>query len=169
MNSLNELSSLYDMYTIFFLQGVRPADLRTVWTDEARDFTPWLVKEENLRALSKAVGIELEFVATEKCIGGFRADILCKNNLDNSWVLIENQLEAADHKHLGQLLTYSACLEAKNIIWIASSFTKQHCATLNWLNQITDQRFNFFGVEIKLLEKNGVKFVDFLVVSKPTG
>jgi hypothetical protein len=47
--------------------------------------------------LGDTVGIELEFEAQEKEVGPFRADILCKNTLDSSWVLIENQLERTDH------------------------------------------------------------------------
>lgn len=34
-------------------------DLRSIWKHEANDFTPWLAKEENLAALSDAIGIEL--------------------------------------------------------------------------------------------------------------
>ena len=45
-------------------------------------------------ALGEALGIELELEAQEINVGDFRADILCKNTEDNSWVLIENQLEA---------------------------------------------------------------------------
>ena len=34
-------------------------DLRSVWKHEAKDFTPWLAKEENLEILSEAVGIDI--------------------------------------------------------------------------------------------------------------
>lgn len=36
------------------LGSLEPVDLRTIWPDEARDFTPWLAREENLRRLSEA-------------------------------------------------------------------------------------------------------------------
>jgi hypothetical protein len=32
----------------------------------------------------------------------------------------------------------------------AKRFTEEHRATLDWLNEITDERFNFFGLEIEL-------------------
>mgnify|MGYP000979722157 CR=1 FL=1 len=125
-------------------------ELRKIWASESGDFTPWLAREENLKLMSETIGIELEFEAQETGVGPFRADILCKNISDDSWVLIENQLERTDHSHLGQLLTYAAGLEAVTIIWIAERFTEEHRAALDWLNQITGERFAFFGLEIEL-------------------
>jgi hypothetical protein len=125
-------------------------DLRAIWTSESGDFTPWLAKEENLRLLGEAIGMELECEAQEKDVGPFRADILCKETNSDHWVLIENQLERTDHTHLGQLLTYAAGLKAVTIVWIANTFTEEHRAALDWLNEITDERFSFFGLEIEL-------------------
>jgi hypothetical protein len=94
--------------------------------------------------------LELEVEAQEKAVGPFSADILCKDVVTDRWVLIENQLERTNHTHLGQLLTYAAGLEAVTIVWLASRFTEEHQAALDWLNQITEERFNFFGLEIEL-------------------
>ncbi len=124
-------------------------DLRTIWTSEAGDFTPWLAVEHSLRLLGDTIGIDLELEAQEKNVGPFRADILCKDTGNGNWVLIENQLEKTDHTHLGQLLTYAAGLKAVTIVWIADRFTDEHRASLDWLNEITDDRFNFFGLEIE--------------------
>jgi hypothetical protein len=59
---------------------------------EPQHFTPWLAQEENLERLGKTLQIELELEAQEINVGGFRADILCKNTEDNSWVLIERHI-----------------------------------------------------------------------------
>ena len=88
--------------------------------------------------------------AQEKEVGLFRADLLCKDTVSDNWVFIENQLERTDHTHLGQLLTYAAGLHAVTIVWIAKRFSDEHRATLDWLNEITDEKFNFFGLEIEL-------------------
>lgn len=125
-------------------------DLRTAWMSEAGDFTPWLAKEENLALLGETIGLELELEGQEKQVGPFRADILCKDTANDTWVLIENQLEKTDHSHLGQLLTYAAGLGAVTIVWIAERITPEHRAALDWLNEITDEAVNFFGLEIEL-------------------
>jgi hypothetical protein len=125
-------------------------DLRKVWQNEAEDFTPWLARKENIALLGDAIGLDLGVEALEKNVGLFRADILCKETATSHWVLIENQLERTNHSHLGQLLTYAAGLQAVTIVWIAQRFTEEHRATLDWLNEITDDRFNFFGLEIEL-------------------
>ncbi|MBN1663093.1 MAG: DUF4268 domain-containing protein [Deltaproteobacteria bacterium] len=125
-------------------------ELREAWTSESSDFTPWLAQEENLKLLGETIGIELELEAQEKDVGPFRADILCKDTATDNWVLIENQLARTDHSHLGQLLTYAAGLNAVTIAWIAERFTAEHRATLDWLNERTDEKINLFGLEIEL-------------------
>lgn len=132
------------------LGRLEKVELRTYWEREDLAFTPWLAQQENIKLLGDTIGIELEVEAQEKGVGLFRADILCKDTATDHWVLIENQLERTDHIHLGQLLTYAAGLNAVTIVWIAERFTEEHRATLDWLNEITDEEFNFFGLEIEL-------------------
>ncbi len=144
-------------------------DLREVWISEAQSFTPWLAKQENLTLLGEIIGLELELQAQEHDVGPFRADILCKDTVDNHWVLIENQLERTDHTHLGQLLTYAAGLDAVTIIWVAARFTEEHRAALDWLNRVTDDNINFFGLEIELWRiGNSPIAPKFTVAGKPT-
>ena len=143
-------------------------DLRNIWETEAQDFTPWLATGENLSVLADTLGMELELEAQETNVGPFRADILCRNADGGSWVLIENQLEHTDHTHLGQLLTYAAGLHAVTICWIAKRFSEEHRATLNWLNEITDNKFRFFGLEVEVWKiGNSPPAPKFNVVSKP--
>ena len=144
--------------------------LREVWKDEARDFTPWLARPENLELLENTLGLGLEAdtVETEKDVGPFRADILCQETGSDRWVLIENQLGGTDHIHLGQLLTYAAGRRAMTVVWIAKSFTDEHRAALDWLNEITDEKLRFFGLEIELWSIGGsLPAPKFNVVSKP--
>ena len=150
------------------LGTLEKVDLRSQWASEAGDFTPWLADEENLAQLGAAIGMELELEATEKNVGPFRADILCKDASNGNWVLIENQLGRTDHIHLGQLLTYAAGLNAVTIVWIAAPFSEEHRAALDWLNEITGDQFSFFGLEVELWRiGNSPPAPKFNIVSKP--
>ena len=142
--------------------------LRDIWTTEAQDFTPWLAQPENLAVLSETLNMDLETAGQEESVGPFRADILCRDTLDDSWVLIENQLERTDHTHLGQLLTYAAGLQTVTIVWVAANFTDEHRAALDWLNEITDERFRFFGLEVELWKiGNSPAAPKFNIASRP--
>jgi hypothetical protein len=132
------------------LGRLQRVDLRKAWESEGGDFTPWLAGENNIALLCEALGLDLEVEAQEKNVGPFRADILCKDTATGDWVLIENQLEKTDHGHLGQLLTYAAGLQAVSIVWVAERFTDEHRAAVDWLNEITGEKFSFFGLEIEL-------------------
>lgn len=125
-------------------------DIRTVWPGEATHFTPWLAQAENIGLLGEAIGLELEVESQEVSVGPFSADILCKDTVTGHYVVIENQIERTDHGHLGQLLTYAAGLDAVSIVWIARRFADEHRAALDWLNRITAESINFFGVEIEV-------------------
>jgi hypothetical protein len=129
---------------------LKSVKLEIAWEHEAHDFTPWLASEENLNILGQTIGVDLELEAQEKNVGPFKADLLCKDTMNDHWVLIENQLYSTDHTHLGQLLTYAAGLEAATIVWIAREFREEHRAALDWLNRITTDDFNFFGLQIEL-------------------
>jgi hypothetical protein len=143
-------------------------NLRNIWNNESADFTPWLAKEENLELLGDTLGIELQLEAQEKDVGPFRADIVCKDTSDDSWVLIENQLEVTDHSHLGQILTYAAGLGAVTVVWIAERFTDEHRATLDWLNEISGENVQFFGLEIEVWQIGpSEKAPKFNMVVKP--
>ena len=72
------------------LKQLTPVELSDVWETEPQHVTPWLANEENLTLLGRTLGIELQLEAQEINVGDFRADILCKNTVDRSWVLIEN-------------------------------------------------------------------------------
>jgi hypothetical protein len=122
-------------------------DLREVWKHEAHDFTQWLVDPENLELLSEAVGIELDDPHAEVGVGPYRVDILARDVMTDRPVVIENQMESTDHKHLGQLLTYAAGHDAETAIWVAKRATDEHKSAIEWLNEHTTADVSFFLVE----------------------
>jgi len=150
------------------LGNLESVNIRDVWQGEASHFTPWLAMPENLERLGEALAMSLEHVSTETPVGSFNADIVCSDLNDNSTVLIENQLERTDHRHLGQIFTYAAGLDAVTIIWISPQFTEEHRAAIDWLNRITQDEFSFFGVEIELWRiGNSSPAPKFNIVAKP--
>jgi len=134
------------------LGKLQKVDIKTVWKTEYNHFTPWLAKEENIAILGDELKIDLEVIEMEKSVGPFRADILCKDTGTDKYVIIENQFGKTDHTHLGQIMTYASGLDAFTVIWIAENFTEEHRAALDWLNNITDENIEFFGIEIELFK-----------------
>ena len=84
------------------------------------DFTPWLL--EHADALADVLGIDLELTANEHPVGGFALDLIGRDLTNDCVLIVENQLTATDHLHLGQILTYAAGTDAATIVWIAISF-----------------------------------------------
>lgn len=150
------------------LSRLEEVELREIWPDEAQDFTPWLAEEENLILLGETLDMELELENQEINVGDFRADILCRDTTDGSRVLIENQLERTNHSHLGQILTYAAGLDIHTVIWIAKEFREEHRAALDRLNEITDEHFQYFGIEVKVWQiGDSARAPQFEIVSSP--
>ena len=138
-------------------ETVELLDVRTLWKDEALNFTPWLAKQEHLNLLGAELGLRLECAQTEVRVGSMRLDILAKERDTGALVAIENQLEESDLGHLGQLLTYATGLDARVAIWVAPAFYHEYAQALHKLNQWTRDGVRFYGVKIELVRKAGGK------------
>ena len=71
-----------------YFGSLERVNLREVWSNEAAEFTPWVA--ENLSLLADVIGLSLELDQTEKPVGSFSADVLCRDTLTSRPVLIEN-------------------------------------------------------------------------------
>ena len=123
-------------------------DVRKVWTHEQHDFSKWLATEKNIKKLGDVLSLSLTDVETEKFVGAYRCDILCKDELSGQTVLIENQLEQTNHDHLGKIITYASGLDAAVVVWIVSSAREEHSSAIEWLNKNTTDNLSFFLIEI---------------------
>jgi Domain of unknown function (DUF4268) len=143
--------------------------IREVWTSEPYAFDPWLMQPENLQFLAESLGIPgLELVQAQQPIGPFAADLVCRIIDSDTIVLIENQLDQADHRHLGQVLTYVPHVDARLCVWVAEKIRDEHRAAVDWLNRITGEGYAFFGVEVRAVRiGDSLPAPLFEVVAKP--
>jgi len=123
-------------------------DVRELWKHEQYDFSNWLAKESNLEYLNEILGLTLTDVNKEAYVGPYRCDLTAKDETSGITVIIENQLEATNHDHLGKIITYASGLDAKVIVWVVKEAKEEHRAAVEWLNNNTTKDINFFLIEI---------------------
>lgn len=132
------------------LAKIEKVDIREIWKHEASDFTNWLAKKENLDLLSEEIGIDISLIQTEASVGKFNVDILAEEENTGRKIIIENQLETTDHDHLGKIITYASGYDAEIIIWIVKNVRDEHKQAVDWLNEHTDDKINFFAIQMEL-------------------
>lgn len=130
------------------LGKLKEVDIRKVWAHEQYDFSKWLASEENIQELGDTLNLSLTDVETEKFVGNYRCDIICKDEITGKDVLIENQLEPTNHDHLGKIITYASGLDASVVVWIVASARDEHASAIEWLNKNTNDNVSFFLLEV---------------------
>ena len=143
-------------------------ELRSVWGHEALEFTRWLAMEENINFLTDELDLEIENMKPEESAGRYSVDILADEVNTKRKVIIENQLEPTDHKHLGQLLTYASAHDASIIIWIVKDYTEEHKQAIDWFNRHMPEEISFFLIKIELWKiGNSHPAPKFNIISQP--
>ena len=122
--------------------------VREVWSDEARELTPFLAANPDY--LSEALGMDLELEGSEVAVGSFAADLLFRERNSGARVVVENLIGNTDHDHLGKIITYAAGLDARHAVLIAETFRPEHRSALLWLNTNSRDSVGFFGIVLKL-------------------
>jgi hypothetical protein len=153
-------------FQVMPLGVLKKVDLKTIWPGEATHFTPWLAN--NLDHLGEVLDMDLQLESTEVSAGDFSADIVARDLSTNRKVIIENQYGSTDHKHLGQLMTYCAVLDADVVVWIAESIRSEHKAAMDFLNLNLKDSLSLYAVEasaIKVDQSNPAFLLS--VVSRP--
>lgn len=146
---------------------LEPVPIRELWRHEERGFSAWL--EANLERLSEAIGVPLSDPQRELLAGGYQCDLVAEDG-NGDRVVIENQLEATDHDHLGKLLTYLTNLEASAAVWITTDPRAEHVRAIQWLNETTPDNISFYLVQLAAYRIQGCSPVAPLmtVVVKPS-
>jgi hypothetical protein len=120
-------------------------ELRQLWKHEENGFSAWLAS--NLDVLGQAIGLSLLNPERETGAGDFAVDLVIESS-QGERIIIENQLEATDHGHLGKVITYLTNLDAKAAIWIASRPRPEHIRAVQWLNEASPDDTAFHLVQL---------------------
>jgi hypothetical protein len=123
-------------------------DLKSFWGEQLPDLTPWFL--QNIDLLSETLGIDITPVEQEINIDTGAFKVLGADATGRP-IVIENRLEATDHNQLGQMIVHASGLDAAVVIWVAPRFHEEFRRGLDWLNDRTDSKVDFFGVEIGLV------------------
>jgi Domain of unknown function (DUF4268) len=122
-------------------------DLRSFWGEQLPDLTPWFV--QNVDLLGQTLGIDItpmqRDLQMDESFNMLGTDALGRP------IIIDNRLEEADHNQLGQLIMHASTLESAVIVWVSPRFDQESRRTLEWLNDRTDSKVDFFGVELGLV------------------
>ena len=101
--------------------------------------------------LNDILGLTLTDVSKEVYVGSYRCDLVATDESSGIKVIIENQLEASDHEHLGKIITYASGLSANVIVWIVRQAKEEHKSAIEWLNNNTNSDINFFLIELHVI------------------
>lgn len=145
--------------------------VRDYWQDEARDFTPWLadqIDSEEPSNIEDVIQLDLTLSGTEQSVGRYNLDILAETE-DGRTVVIENQLEASDHDHLGKCLAYASGVDADIVVWISPSFNDEHADAFQWLNDHTQEGIDLFALRLEVLSiGDSDPAVQFTAIEEPS-
>ncbi len=123
-------------------------DLKSFWGEQLPDLTPWFL--QNIDLLSETLGIDITPLEREINVDTGAFNVLGAD-ANGRPIVIENRLEATDHNQLGQMIVHASGLDAAVVIWVAPRFHEEFRRGLDWLNDRTDTKVDFFGVEIGLV------------------
>lgn len=144
--------------------------VRKLWRHEQYDFSSWLAQKENMEYLGDILGLTLTDIDQEVFVGSYRCDLVAKDETTGIKVIIENQLEASDHDHLGKIITYASGLNANVIVWIVTQAREEHRSAIEWLNNNTGNDLSFFLIELHAYKiGDSLPAPKFEIIEKPNG
>ncbi|HPX32764.1 MAG TPA: DUF4268 domain-containing protein [Erysipelotrichaceae bacterium] len=150
------------------LGRLEEVDIRELWVHEQHNFSNWLAKEENIELLNETVGLTLTDIDKEVYVGSYRCDIVAVDETTGIKIIIENQLDATNHDHLGKIITYASGLDANVVIWIVKEAREEHKSAIEWLNNNMVKEISFFLLEIHAYKiGDSLPAPKFEVIEKP--
>jgi len=150
------------------LGRLKEVNIRELWAHEQYNFSNWLAKDENIELLNETVGLTLTDVDKEVYVGSYRCDLVAVDETTGIKIIIENQLDATNHDHLGKIITYASGLDANVVIWIVKEAREEHKSAIEWLNNNMVKEISFFLLEIHAYRiGDSLPAPKFEVIEKP--
>jgi hypothetical protein len=139
-----------------------------VWGNEADGFASWLQQEEILEILGETLERTLKPAGGEIPLTTLVGGVLAKDTKSGSYVIVLGHLDGINPDALGNLIMYSAGLDAKAIVCVAQEISAEIRQTLDWLNAVSRDDVNFYGAELELWRiDDSVPAPNFHVVCQP--
>jgi len=159
------------------IEFLKPVNVRSVWSKEDKDFTPWISRPEVTATLLSQCEIEYDgelMIKREVEVPGVKRklDVLVESTTGDR-IAIENQFNELDHDHMTRALAYAVGLEAKAVIIIAESHRPEFVAVAEYLNAAAlaykEKGIPVFLVAIQLFTSSSQEtyFPQFEVVVRP--
>jgi hypothetical protein len=150
--------------------------IRSVWPNEASDFTPWLGDHLDWLAEDLELG-PLLLEAKEVPIPGGRWLDLVATDAHGRVVAIENQYGITDHDHLTRALAYAVAMQAGDrpvgaLVVVAENHRDEFIAVADYLNECAAARGDQ-GIPVFLVKVSVEQIVDsppavrFTAVARP--
>ena len=150
------------------LGRLKEVNVRDLWHHEQYDFSNWLSEEENIELLNDILGLTLIDINKEVYVGAYRCDLVARDEATGINIIIENQLECSNHDHLGKIITYASGLDAQVIVWIVEEAREEHRSAIEWLNNNTNKKLNFFLIELHAYKiGDSIPAPKFEIIEKP--
>lgn len=150
------------------LGELREIDVRKIWKHEQYNFSEWMAEPANIERLNDILGLALVDVSKEAYVGSYRCDLVARDETTGIKVVIENQLEASNHDHLGKIITYASGLDASVVVQIVTKAREEHRSAIEWLNNNTTSNVDFFLLEVHAYKiGDSLPAVKFEVVEMP--
>lgn len=148
-------------YTIVDLDELE--NIRAIWKNEARDFTPWMSQPEIMKRLGEALGFNNRLCGIKREHKNERSERRCDivarlhsedddDETQDEIVAIENQLEETDFDHLGRVILYAALNNATRLVWVVKDASYDCRKAIAWLNKNTTESLRFYLVEVSVYD-----------------
>jgi hypothetical protein len=77
-------------------------------------------------------------------------------------------LETTNHDHLGKIITYASGYDADIVIWLVKDYREEHKQAIDWLNENTNSKKNFFLIRVELWQIDSSPLAPkFNIISQP--